>query len=93
MNLCITPGPLEGTVTPPPSKSQAHRAILAQLLPGGGTVSNLAASQDIEATRLWAARGSGRRIPCTSAESGTGSGTLPRCLIWTAGSRAPPSAF
>ena len=55
MNLCITPGPLEGTVTPPPSKSQAHRAILAQLLAGGGTVSNLAASQDIEATRRCAA--------------------------------------
>ena len=55
MNLRITPGPLEGTVTPPPSKSQAHRAILAQLLAGGGTVSNLAASQDIEATRRCAA--------------------------------------
>ena len=55
MNLCITPGPLEGTVTPPPSKSQAHRAILAQLLAGGGNVSNLAASQDIEATRRCAA--------------------------------------
>ena len=55
MNLCITPGPLEGTVTPPPSKSQAHRAILAQLLAGGGTVSNLAASQDIEATQRCAA--------------------------------------
>ncbi len=51
MNIRITPGPLEGTVTPPPSKSQAHRAILAQLLAGGGTVSNLAASQDIEATQ------------------------------------------
>ena len=55
MNLRITPGPLEGTVTPPPSKSQAHRAILAQLMAGGGTVSNLAASQDIEATRRCAA--------------------------------------
>ena len=55
MNLRITPGPLEGTVTPPPSKSQAHRAILAQLLAGGGNVSNLAASQDIEATRRCAA--------------------------------------
>ncbi len=55
MNLRITPGPLEGTVTPPPSKSQAHRAILAQLLAGGGTVSNLAVSQDIEATRRCAA--------------------------------------
>ena len=55
MNLRITPGPLEGTVTPPPSKSQAHRAILAQLLAGGGTVSNLAVSQGIEGTRRCAA--------------------------------------
>ena len=55
MNIRITPGPLEGTVTPPPSKSQAHRAILAQMLAGGGTVSNLAASQDIEATQRCAA--------------------------------------
>ena len=51
MDIRITPGPLEGTVTPPPSKSMAHRAILAAALAGGGTISNLAASQDIEATR------------------------------------------
>lgn len=51
----ITPGPLEGSVTPPPSKSLTHRAILARLLAGGGTISNLAVSQDIEATRRCAA--------------------------------------
>ena len=51
MDIRITPGPLEGTITPPPSKSIAHRAILAAALAGGGTISNLAASQDIEATR------------------------------------------
>ena len=51
MNIRITPGPLEGIITPPPSKSIAHRAILAAALAGGGTISNLAASQDIEATR------------------------------------------
>ena len=55
MDIRITPGPLEGTVVPPPSKSQAHRAILAQLLAGGGTVSNLAPSEDIEATQRCAA--------------------------------------
>ena len=55
MNIRIIPGPLEGTVTPPPSKSQAHRAILAQLLAGGGTISNLASSEDIEATQRCAA--------------------------------------
>ena len=51
MDIRITPGPLEGTVTPPPSKSIAHRAILAMLLAEGeGTISNLAKSQDIQAT-------------------------------------------
>ena len=55
MDIRITPGLLKGTVTPPPSKSLAHRAILAQLLAGGGTISNLAASQDIEATQRCAA--------------------------------------
>ena len=55
MDVRITPGPLAGTVTPPPSKSLAHRALLAQLLAGGGMISNLASSQDIEATRRCAA--------------------------------------
>ena len=51
MNLCITPGPLAGTVTPPPSKSIAHRAILAAALTNGtSTIQNVALSQDIEAT-------------------------------------------
>ena len=34
MNLVITPKPLKGTVTPPPSKSLAHRALLAAFLAG-----------------------------------------------------------
>ena len=52
MNLTITPGRLAGTVTPPPSKSQAHRCLIAAALAGGGSeVRNLADSQDIEATR------------------------------------------
>ena len=56
MDIRITPGPLEGTVIPPPSKSMAHRVLLAELLAGGeGKISNLAASQDIEATRRCAA--------------------------------------
>ena len=51
MDIRITPGPLEGTVTPPPSKSQAHRAILAAALTNGtSTLQNVALSQDIEAT-------------------------------------------
>ena len=35
MNVTITPGPLLGTLTPPPSKSQAHRALLAAALDTG----------------------------------------------------------
>ena len=51
MNITITPTKLEGTVTPPPSKSQAHRALIAAALADGeSTVSNVAFSQDIEAT-------------------------------------------
>ena len=51
MDVLITPGPLEGTVTPPPSKSIAHRAILAAALTNGtSTIQNVALSQDIEDT-------------------------------------------
>ena len=51
MNLLITPAPLRGMITPPPSKSQAHRLLIAAALAGGASViSNLALSQDISAT-------------------------------------------
>ncbi len=50
MDLVIKPGRLSGAITPPPSKSQAHRAIIASSLAGGGEISNLAFSKDIEAT-------------------------------------------
>ena len=52
MNLTITPVKLSGTVVPPPSKSQAHRLLIAAALAGEGSViHNLADSQDIRATR------------------------------------------
>ena len=52
MNVTITPAKLKGAVTPPPSKSQAHRAVLALALSGGeGKLSNLSPSQDICATQ------------------------------------------
>ncbi|MBD5162928.1 MAG: 3-phosphoshikimate 1-carboxyvinyltransferase [Oscillibacter sp.] len=52
MNLTITPAKLSGAVTPPPSKSQAHRLLIAAALAGeGSVVHNLADSQDIQATR------------------------------------------
>ena len=51
MNVTITPAKLRGKVTPPPSKSQAHRLLIAAALADGESViSNVALSQDIEAT-------------------------------------------
>ena len=51
MNITITPTKLKGSITPPPSKSQAHRLIIAAALAEGESViSNVALSQDIEAT-------------------------------------------
>jgi len=51
MNITITPTMLQGRVNVPPSKSQAHRLIIAAALAEGESVlSNVAYSQDIEAT-------------------------------------------
>lgn len=51
MTLTITPTRLAGTVTPPPSKSQAHRVLIAAALADGESViRNVAHSQDIDAT-------------------------------------------
>ncbi len=51
MLVTVAPGPLRGTITPPPSKSQAHRVIIAAAMAGGESViSHAAPSQDIEAT-------------------------------------------
>lgn len=51
MNVTITPSKLHGTVAPPPSKSQAHRMLIAAALADGvSRISNVAFSQDIEAT-------------------------------------------
>lgn len=51
MDVTIEPRKLNGTVTPPPSKSQAHRLLIAAALGSGvSTVRNVEMSQDIEAT-------------------------------------------
>lgn len=51
MDVCIQPRRLSGAVTPPPSKSMAHRAVLAlALTEGGGSLSGLTPSRDILAT-------------------------------------------
>jgi len=53
LKISIMPGRLEGAVTPPPSKSISHRAIIAAALcPGRSRINNLALSQDIKATLL-----------------------------------------
>ena len=52
MDMRIHPGRLSGSVTPPPSKSMAHRVVLAQMLSARpGRTENLSASQDILATQ------------------------------------------
>ena len=51
MDVRITPRRLSGVVTPPPSKSLAHRYVIAAALAAGvSTVKNVAFSQDVEAT-------------------------------------------
>ncbi len=52
MDIQITPAPLSGTVTPPESKSQSHRLLIASALAGEAScIHRLADSQDITATR------------------------------------------
>ena len=52
VDVLIQPKQLRGCVTPPPSKSIAHRCLIAAALSGGiSTISNLAPSKDMEATR------------------------------------------
>lgn len=51
MDVCIQPRRLFGPVTPPASKSLAHRFIIAAALAAGSsTIHNVTFSQDIEAT-------------------------------------------
>lgn len=51
MDIRISPQRLSGAITPPPSKSLAHRFVIAAALAAGtSTIRNIAFSQDIEAT-------------------------------------------
>lgn len=87
MDVRIIPRPLSGTVTPPPSKSMAHRLIIAAALAKGtSTIHNVALSQDIEATlRCMEALGGRWERPAADTLRVTGIGggsrqfeTLPR---------------
>ena len=77
MDIRIQPKPLSGTVTPPPSKSMAHRAILASMLSGSeGLVPKSGWSQDILATNR-----------CVAAlKKGRFQGTLPQLDCGESGS-------
>lgn len=56
MTELITPGSLKGRVVVPPSKSVAHRAIIAAALADGvSEIDNICSSADIEATAACAA--------------------------------------
>ena len=51
MRILIKPRPLFGSVTPPPSKSMAHRTLIcAALADGSSVISNLHFSDDVKAT-------------------------------------------
>ena len=75
MNVTITPGLLRGAITPPPSKSQAHRLIIAAALADGESrIEHLADSQDIQATRrcMAALKAPGEDLPVLDCgESGS----------------------
>ena len=94
MNVTITPSLLHGAVTPPPSKSQAHRLLLAAALADGTShLSNVAFSQDIQATvRCLEALGAvvrqeGDQLAVTGLAGRTASGgALPRLDCGESGS-------
>jgi 3-phosphoshikimate 1-carboxyvinyltransferase len=73
--VVIRPRPLQGRVTPPPSKSMAHRCLIAAALAEGESqISNLADSQDITATKrcLAALKAEGDDLPLLDCgESGS----------------------
>jgi len=65
MSITISPKPLSGRVTVPPSKSMAHRLLIcAGLADGESHIKNIALSEDIKAT-LGALNAYGRTIDVT----------------------------
>lgn len=79
MDVKITPGPLRGAITPPPSKSQAHRLVIAAALAAGEShLANVALSQDIAAT-LGCMRALGARISPDGGRIAGQGGVRRRC--------------
>ena len=84
MNIQLEPCSIGGQVTVPPSKSMAHRAVLAAALAEGTSViRNLAFSKDIQATLNGVARLGAQVQP------GPGRG----CVTITGAGRPDPSRF
>lgn len=99
MDVTIVPNKLQGRVTPPPSKSQTHRVILAAALARGRSrLENVAISQDILATLScigalgahWERKGE-RTLEVTGM--GGSSSRERSCHTLTVESRALPCAF
>ena len=67
MGLRIHPGPVEGTVAAPSSKSMTHRAMFTALVAGGGTVSSPLWSEDTRASHT-AIKGFGAATVATRDE-------------------------
>ena len=97
MDLTITPTKLHGTITPPPSKSQAHRYLIAAALATGESIiENVALSDDIRATlrcmealgASWTLEGSTLCIRGVggSTPTASGRGELPRLDCGESGS-------
>ena len=74
--VCVTPSPIAGSLSPPPSKSAAHRALIAAALAGGGTVRGLQMSEDIAAT-LRALRSLGAEASLTGDTAVLRQGAVP----------------
>lgn len=87
MDVRITPRRLSGVVTPPPSKSLAHRYVIAAALAAGTSViKNVSFSEDVEATlrcmeamgARWEAAEDGLRIAGIGGQRCPFGGNLPR---------------
>lgn len=66
----VHPSRIHGTLTPPPSKSAAHRALIAAALAGSGVIRRLQLSADMQAT-LRAVSGLGCAVRLEPAPDGT----------------------
>lgn len=79
-NAVLSPAGLAGTVRVPPSKSMAHRAMIAAALAGGEEPERLGNSQDIQATRACLRELTGKSAGLPALDCGESGSTL-RFLI------------